>query len=73
MGWDGNRKRFLQNFYDANPVWGISISINDATVKISAPKTFDYLELIYLGSDKKGDDSTIGHYGEDWKVGVLNA
>lgn len=64
---------FLQNFYDANPVEDISISIEGTTVEISAPKTFDYRELIYLGSNKKGDDSTIGQYGEGWKAGVLNA
>lgn len=64
---------FLQNFYDANPVKDIFISIQDATVEVSAPKTFDYLGLLYLGSHKKEDENTIGQYGEGWKAGVINA
>lgn len=64
---------FLQNFYDANPVKDICISIQDTKVEVSAPKTFDYLGLLYLGSHKKEDENSIGQYGEGWKAGVINA
>ncbi|MCY1660131.1 hypothetical protein [Chryseobacterium sp. SL1] len=64
---------FLQNFYDANPVEDISITIQDTTTEVSAPKTFDYLGLLYLGSHKKEDADSIGQYGEGWKAGVVNA
>lgn len=63
---------FLQNFYDDNDVEDIKIEVVEKTVKISAPKTFDYQELIYLGSDKSLNTDKIGQYGEGWKASVLN-
>ena len=64
---------FLQNFYDANDVADISIKIQGSEVRVSAPSTFDYQELIYFGSDKSHDTEKIGQYGEGWKASVVNA
>lgn len=64
---------FLQNFYDDNSIEDINIIIENRTVKISAPKEFDYQELIYLGSDKGDNPESIGQYGEGWKASVLNS
>lgn len=46
---------FLQNFYDANKISDINISIDRNTVNVFAPAIFDPNELIYLGSGKLGD------------------
>jgi len=64
---------FLQNFYDANDIKDINISIDNKTVKVLAPEIFDYQELLYLGSDKNENSEAIGQYGEGWKASVLNA
>lgn len=64
---------FLQNFFDANPVANIQIKAGGTTVKVFGPATFDYQELLYLGSDKSNDPTKVGQYGEGWKASVVNA
>lgn len=73
--WDEMKvvRDFLQNFYDANPIDAIQITITDTTAEINAPEIFDYQQLIYLGSHKKEDENSIGQYGEGWKAALLNA
>ena len=44
---------FLQNFYDDNAIDDIKIEIKGTSVVVSAPKVFDYKELLYLVSDKE--------------------
>ena len=62
---------FLQNFYDDNKIDDIKIEIKRTSVVVSAPKVFDYKELLYLGSDK--EKGKIGQYGEGFKAATLNA
>lgn len=62
---------FLQNFYDDNKIDDIKIVIEGTSVLVSAPKVFDYKELLYMGSDK--DKEKIGQYGEGFKAATLNA
>jgi len=62
---------FLQNFYDDNTIDDIKIEIKGTSVVVSAPKVFDYKELLYLGSDKEKEK--IGQYGEGFKAATLNA
>lgn len=64
----------LQNFRDANltEIDKISIEVLDDRILVSAKNSFDVRKLFYVGSNKAGDDSTIGEYGEGFKAACVS-
>ena len=65
---------YIQNFYDQNRenVNAIDINIKNDLISITAPKEFDLRELYFLGSQKAGDDSTVGSFGEGFKAATVS-
>ena len=65
---------FIQNFYDKNRdnVNAIKIGVKNDLVSVVAPNEFDLRELYFLGSQKAGDNSTVGEYGEGFKAAVVS-
>ena len=64
----------MQNFRDANltEIDKISIEVLDDRILVSAKNSFDVRKLFYVGSNKAGDDSTIGEYGEGFKAACVS-
>ena len=64
----------LQNFRDANlkEIDKIEIQIQDDQILVSAKNSFDIRKLFYMGSNKAGDDETIGEYGEGFKAACVS-
>ena len=60
----------LQNFRDANKteIDQIKIETKNDRIVVSAKSTFDLRKLLFLGSNKKGDDETIGEFGGGFKA-----
>lgn len=64
----------LQNFRDANKteIDQIKIETKNDRIVVSAKSTFDLRKLLFLGSNKKGDDETIGEFGEGFKAAQVS-
>lgn len=64
----------LQNFRDANQkaIDKINIKVEDDRIIVSAKNSFDIRKLFYVGSNKAGDDSSIGEYGEGFKAACVS-
>ena len=72
VNWDHDyiARDILQNFRDANlkEIDKIDIKVHDDQILVSAKNSFDIRKLFYMGSNKSGDDETIGEYGEGFKA-----
>ena len=64
----------MQNFRDANlkEIDKIDIKVHDDQILVSAKNSFDIRKLFYMGSNKSGDDETIGEYGEGFKAACVS-
>ena len=64
VNWDHDyiARDILQNFRDANlkEIDKIDIKVHDDQILVSAKNSFDIRKLFYMGSNKSGDDETIG-------------
>ena len=65
---------YIQNFYDQNrsDVSSINIDVKNDWIKVTAPSEFDLRALYFLGSQKAGDTSTVGEYGEGFKAATVS-
>ena len=76
VNWDHDciARDVLQNFRDANlkEIDKIKINIEDDKIIVSAKNSFDVRKLFYVGSNKAGDDETIGEYGEGFKAACVS-
>ena len=73
-GHDYIARDILQNFRDANlnDIDKIDIKVHDDQILVSAKNSFDIRKLFYMGSNKSGDDETIGEYGEGFKAACVS-
>ena len=64
----------IQNFRDANKseIESIKIETKNDQIVVSAKNTFDLRKLLFLGSNKAGDDETIGEFGEGFKAAQIS-
>ena len=64
----------LQNFRDANrtEIDQIKIETKNDRIVVSAKSTFDLRKLLFLGSNKRGDDEAIGEFGEGFKAAQVS-
>ena len=76
VNWDHDyiARDILQNFRDANlkEIDKIDIKVHDDQILVSAKNSFDIRKLFYMGSNKSGDDETIGEYGEGFKAACVS-
>ena len=64
----------IQNFRDANhtEIDAINVKTKNDQIVVSAKSTFDLRKLLFLGSNKAGDDETIGQFGEGAKAAYVS-
>ena len=64
----------IQNFRDANhtEINSIDVKTKNDQIVVSAKSTFDLRKLLFLGSNKAGDDETIGQFGEGAKAAYVS-
>jgi len=64
----------IQNFRDANhtEIDSINVKTKNDQIVVSAKSTFDLRKLLFLGSNKAGDDETIGQFGEGAKAAYVS-
>ena len=64
----------IQNFRDANhnEINSINVKTNNDQIVVSAESTFDLRKLLFLGSNKAGDDEAIGQFGEGAKAAYVS-
>ena len=63
----------IQNFRDSNrsEINSINVKTKNDQIVVSAKSTFDLRKLLFLGSNKAGDDENIGKFGEGLFVIVI--
>ena len=57
---------------DLKEIDKIDIKVHDDQILVSAKNSFDIRKLFYMGSNKSGDDETIGEYGEGFKAACVS-
>ena len=64
----------IQNFRDANKteIESIKIETKNDQIVVSAKNTFDLRKLLFLGSNKSGDDTMVGQFGEGFKAAQIS-
>ena len=64
----------IQNFRDANhtEIDSINVKTKNDQIVVSAKSTFDLRKLLFLGSNKAGDDEAIGQFGEGAKAAYVS-
>ena len=64
----------IQNFRDANKteIESIKIETKNDQIIVSAKSTFDLRKLLFLGSNKSGDDTMVGQFGEGFKAAQIS-
>ena len=50
----------------------INVKTKNDQIVVSAKSTFDLRKLLFLGSNKAGDDETIGQFGEGAKAAYVS-
>jgi hypothetical protein len=66
----------VQNFFDAHgdfEALSLRVDVATRTVEIRGPQVFDLTLLFYVGGTTKRDDSTVGGFGEGFKIAALVA
>ena len=64
----------IQNFRDANhtEIDSIDVKTKNDQIIVKAKSTFDLRKLLFLGSNKAGDDLAIGQFGEGAKAAYVS-
>ena len=64
----------MQNFFDANGDFErmrLAVDREGGVVEVWGPQSFDLTLLFYIGATTKSDDSTVGGFGEGFKICAL--
>jgi len=64
----------IQNFRDANKteIESIKIETKNDQIVVRAKSIFDLRKLLFLGSNKSGDDTMVGQFGEGFKAAQIS-
>ena len=76
VNWDANfiARDILQNFRDANltEIETVNVNTKNDRILVEGKNCFDLRKLFFVGSNKAGDDMTVGEYGEGFKAAVVS-
>ena len=76
VNWDANfiARDILQNFRDANltEIDKVTVNTKNDRILVEGKNCFDLRKLFFVGSNKAGDDMTVGEYGEGFKAAVVS-
>ena len=64
----------LQNFRDSNKseIESIKVETKNDRILVRAKNTFDLRKLLFLGSNKSGNDEMVGEFGEGYKASEVS-
>ena len=76
VNWDADfiARDILQNFRDSNlsEIEKVVVNTKNDKILVEGNNCFDLRKLFFVGSNKAGDDTTIGEYGEGFKAAVVS-
>ena len=76
VNWDSDyiARDILQNFRDANlnEIEKVKVDTKGDRILVTGNNCFDLRKLFFVGSNKAGDDTTVGEYGEGFKAAVVS-
>ena len=76
VNWDADfiARDILQNFRDSNlsEIEKVVVNTKNDKIIVEGKNCFDLRKLFFVGSNKAGDDTTVGEYGEGFKAAVVS-
>ena len=76
VNWDADfiARDILQNFRDSNlsEIEKVVVNTKNDKILVEGNNCFDLRKLFFVGSNKAGDDTTVGEYGEGFKAAVVS-
>ncbi len=76
VNWDADfiARDILQNFRDANlnEIEKVVVNTKNDKILVEGNNCFDIRKLFFVGSNKQGDETTVGEYGEGFKAAVVS-
>jgi hypothetical protein len=76
VNWDADfiARDILQNFRDSNQseIEKVIVNTKNDRILVEGNNCFDLRKLFFVGSNKAGDETTVGEYGEGFKAAVVS-
>ena len=76
VNWDADfiARDILQNFRDSNlsEIEKVVVNTKNDRILVEGNNCFDLRKLFFVGSNKAGDETTVGEYGEGFKAAVVS-